>query len=141
VVSVLTANAPEAKDNDFSDAFPDGNPNYWYGNVAVETGPVRIIGDILCYPSVFKPLSEGETRIAYNLSKDANISVYIYDASGQVILTKKFASGVVGGRAGYNDFTWNGIMDIGGYVGNGIYIIQITSGNSLVATGKLVVFD
>ena len=119
-----------------------GEENLWAGELEIEVGPVRVIGDVLSYPKIFKPLSAGETRIAYNLSRSAPTTVFIYDVSGQLVLTKKFASGSMGGRAGYNDFEWNGVSDIGGgYIGNGIYIIQVTSGNKEIGKGKLVVFD
>jgi len=130
-----------AHDAATSEVLPDGNPNIWAGILEVEVGPVRVIGNILSYPTVFKPLKEGESTIAYNLSRSADVSVYIYDVAGQIVLTKKFASGLNGGRAGYNDFTWNGISDFGSYIGNGIYVIKITSGNKGIGTGKLVVFD
>jgi|GEM_PF-1558362 len=119
-----------------------GNVGYWTGGVEVEVGPVRLIGEVLSYPSIFKPLKEGgNIRIAYNLSRNAETTVYMYDVSGQLVLTKKFSAGEMGGKAGYNQFEWNGISDFGGYVGNGIYVIKVTSGNKAIGTGKIVVFD
>ena len=132
----------EARDKEFTDAFPEGNPNFWYGDLQVEVGPLRVLGNILGYPSVFKPVSEGPTTIAYNLSRNADTTIYIFDVSGQVVLTRKFSSGTNGGRVGYNDFEWNGVSDIGGgYIGNGIYLIQVTSGGKDIGRGKLVVFE
>jgi len=118
-----------------------GNFGAWVGGAQVNYGETKVIGEVLSYPTVFKPLTEGSATIAYNLSRNADVSIFLYDVSGQVVLTKKFASGYMGGRAGYNQFEWSGVSDFGGYIGNGIYVIKITSGNKVIGTGKIVVFD
>ncbi len=104
-------------------------------------GDVAVVGQSLTYPSVFKALEQEKVIFAYNLSQNAPISFYLYDISGQLILTKRFKAGEPGGRTGYNSFNWNGITDFGGIVGNGIYIYKITSRNKIIGTGKLVVYD
>jgi len=118
--------------------------------VRVIVGPVQVIGPVLSYPPVFKPLTgtevtggEGERNaiMAYTLSADANVTIYMYDVSGQAIKTWRISSGKEGGRAGYNAVTWNGVTDFGAVVGNGIYVYKITSGNKVIGTGKLVVLD
>jgi flagellar hook assembly protein FlgD len=56
-------------------------------------------------------------------------------------MTKKFRAGGEGGKAGYNQFTWNGITDFGKTVGNGIYVYKIISKGKVIGTGKLVVLE
>jgi hypothetical protein len=119
-----------------------GNTGYWTNQVLrIYSGKVELIGPILSYPTPFKPLSGNPATVAYNLTVDADITIYLYDLAGQVILTKKFKKGLEGGKAGYNSFQWNGMTDMGRVVGNGIYIYKVISKNKIIGTGKLVVLD
>jgi|GEM_PF-3482508 len=109
--------------------------------VRVYGGDPQVIGDVLCYPVPFKPLSGENVRIAYNLSQDADVTIYVYDVSGRVVLTRKYSSGAMGGHAGYNEFSWDGESDFGNFIGNGIYVCKITAGNSAIGTVKIPVID
>ena len=131
-----------ARDTATTDAYPEGNVGAWTGRVAVEYGELQVIGDVLTYPHPFMPLSGTKATIAYNLSQDADITIYVYDISGQIVLTRKFGKGRIGGHAGYNSFEWNGISDLHKRtIGNGIYIIKVISGNKMLKAGKIVVND
>jgi hypothetical protein len=112
------------------------------GGVAMRAGYPVI------FPSVFKPTTgsagpQGDRtlRLAYDLTVNAPITVVIVDISGKKVFTRKFSSGTNGGRAGYNEVQWNGTMDYGGIIGNGIYPYKIISGNKILARGHVVVFD
>jgi hypothetical protein len=118
-----------------------GNRADFSGQVRIIYGDAQIVGGPLAYPMVFKPLSGGNLTIAYDLSTDADIAVFIYDVGGKTVLTKKFRKGSPGGATGYNSFDWNGIMDTGGVLGNGIYVYKIISKNKVIGTGKIVVYD
>ena len=122
-------------------AFPWYNKGTWNGKVKVMGEKVELVGPTLAYPTPFKPLSGNIATVSYTLSTNANVSVYMYDISGQLLLTKKFSSGTAGGRAGYNQFTWNGRSDFGRIVGNGIYIYKIITSGRSIGTGKIVVMD
>lgn len=113
----------------------------WTGRVRVMYGEVQLMGSVLSYPTPFKPLSGRPVTIAYTLSIDADVTIYMYDVGGRVVLTKKFGGGSLGGRAGYNSFDWDGTTDFGLKIGNGIYVYKITSGKRSLGTGKLVVYD
>ncbi|MCM8782364.1 MAG: T9SS type A sorting domain-containing protein, partial [Candidatus Omnitrophica bacterium] len=119
-----------------------GTKGYWTGyDIKVLNGEIQVIGPVLTYPAPFKPLRGGNARFVYTLSRDAEITMLLYDISGSVVLTRKFKSGVNGGRAGYNEVEWDGKTDFGNVIGNGIYMYRITSGNKVIGTGKLVVLD
>ena len=119
-----------------------GNLSFWEaGDLRVISGPAKIMGEPLSYPEVFKPLSGNPVTIAYNLTADVDTTIFIYDISGNIVLTRKFRAGQAGGRAGYNGISWNGKTDFGQIVGNGIYIYKITSGKKVLGAGKLVVYD
>jgi len=122
-------------------AYPWYNLGAWSGSVRVIAGDVDVVGPTLAYPTPFSPLSGDSMIISYTLSRNADVAFYMYDVSGRIVLTKKFDSGMEGGRAGYNDFSWDGITNFGNVAGNGIYVYKIVSGNRAIATGKLVVLD
>jgi len=127
----------EARDR----AIPWHSRGIWTGKVRVIGDEARVIGDALCHPTPFKPLTDPYVIISYTLSTNADVTLYIYDISGQIVLTKKFSSGLPGGQAGYNDFTWDGHTDFGGMVANGIFIIKIVSKSRAIGAGKLIVYD
>jgi len=128
----------EAKDI----AYPRYNTGRWTGKVRVMGEEIEAIGPTIAYPTPYKPQTQGDITISYTLSTNANVSIYTYDISGQVVMRRNYYAGSEGGRAGYNGITWNGISDIGGgYVGNGIYVYKIVSGGKVITTGKIVVFE
>jgi outer membrane protein assembly factor BamB/subtilisin family serine protease len=105
------------------------------------SGSAKVVGEPVSYPSVFKPLSGGKLLVGYTLTTNSDITIYFYDISGNIVLTKKFSSGRAGGSAGYNQMEWDGTTDFRKMVGNGIFIYKITSGSKVLATGKVVVYD
>lgn len=113
--------------------------------VKVTGGGAKIVGSPASYPAVFKPLSknpsESTLKITYNLSSPADIDIMLYDIGGNLAMRRKFGAGSAGGRAGYNTIDWSGVSDVGKYVGNGIYILKITSGGKILGTAKIVVYD
>jgi len=130
-----------ARDKITSESYPEGRVGAWSGGIEVDVGELRIIGDILSYPVPFKALGNDNLIISYNLNRDADVTVYVFDISGQVVLTRKFSEGQNGGHAGYNQFEWNGVTDFGNALGNGIYIVRVTSGHESVGSGRIVVLD
>ena len=87
------------------------------------------------YPNPFNP----ETWIPYHLSKDAMVTLMIYDASGSVVrelLLGHQAAGVYEsrGRAAY----WDGRNQIGEKVASGLYFYTLTAGD-FTATRKLLI--
>ena len=92
-------------------------------------------------PNPFRP-SRGEgTTIIYNLSADTGVKLIIYDITGKAVSQKFFSPGTEGGKAGQNNVFWDGKNDFGGYVGNGVYIYFITSGDKILSKGQMAVID
>jgi len=127
----------EASDN----AYPWFNKGAWTGKVRVMGERVEVVGDPLAYPSPYRPLSGDTAVISYTLSTNADVTVYLYDVSGRIVLTRKFSSGSEGGRAGYNYFTWDGRTAFGGVAANGIYVYKIVNKGEVISTGRLVILD
>jgi len=104
-------------------------------------GGVQVIGTPNNYPNPFSPMSGGTTNIQYTLSKDATITIIIYDISGHEVKRMKYGAGTSGARGGMNQVGWNGRSLGGEVVGNGIYLYKIISGNQVIGSGKLVIFE
>jgi len=111
--------------------------------VTVIGGPTRLVGTPLTYPSPLRLSQQNQVVLQYGLSKDANIDIYIFDPSGQVVKKFSFDAGSMGGTAGGdanpNKVIWDTIADQGTRIGTGIYvwtIIDRDSGKNL-GYGKL----
>jgi len=109
--------------------------------INVMAGGVNMIGETIAYPAPYSPKLGGDAIFTYNLSIDAPITIYLFDISGQIMWTKKYSTGINGGRAGYNEVRWDGKTDFGGTIGNGIFIYQILSKGKKIGSGKLIVYD
>lgn len=81
------------------------------------------------YPNPFNPA----TRIQYELLKEAEISVTIYDILGKQITTLVNQWQ----EPGYKQVSWDGTDWTGNQVGAGIYLYRIDAGN-YSKTGKLI---
>ena len=87
------------------------------------------------YPNPFNP----ETWIPYQLSEDSQVSVSIYDTTGQLVRTLSLGFQSAGfynsqGRAAY----WDGRNALGERVASGIYFYQLTT-PSFQQTRRLVI--
>ncbi len=87
------------------------------------------------YPNPFNP----ETWIPYQLSEDSQVSVSIYDTTGQLVRTLSLGFQSAGfynsqGRAAY----WDGRNAVGERVASGIYFYQLTT-PSFEQTRRLVI--
>jgi hypothetical protein len=94
----------------------------------------------LCYPNPFDPgnTATPTATIGYTLSKQAALTLYIYDPSG-LLIYQKSSRGDDGGGAGYNTITWDGRAGNGSVAGNGIYVFLLISEGNLVGKGKVTV--
>ncbi|MCX5750368.1 MAG: hypothetical protein NT099_01655 [Candidatus Saganbacteria bacterium] len=106
-----------------------------------EEGELEPGSHVLSYPSVFSPLSGGNVRIVYRLTSNTRIRLYLFDISGQVAWSRAYEPGDNGGRKGYNELTWDGGLDFGGLVGNGVYVLRVTRQGKVIGTGHIVVVD
>ncbi len=112
--------------------------------VTVKSGPVSIIGEPIAYPSPFSPTKNmNGVEIQYTLSDDASIDIYIFSVSGEIVKKISCMAGFEGGSAGLNKVRWDGRMDAGGLVGNGIYVTTFVSKSEgkLLKKFKLNIFD
>ena len=90
--------------------------------VADESDEVLI--ELFNYPNPFDP-EEGPTHIVYELSKNADVEILIYDYSGDLVLKREFQPGTIGGFSGQNTFDWDGKNDEENEVVAGAYICML----------------
>ena len=77
---------------------------------------------VMNYPNPFNE----STNFSYELSKDADVSIKIYDVRGMLVKTLTASSaGSSGGRLGFNKIGWNGTDESGKNLANGMYIYFI----------------
>ena len=91
------------------------------GIVVVMSGALSVIGQPLTFPAPFSPTKDGKVTIQYTLSDDGDIDIILVSGAKQVIKKIVCFAGQEGGAAGVNKVEWDGKMDNGGIVGNGIY--------------------
>ena len=89
-------------------------------------------------PNPFNPNQEA-TYIEYQLTKAADVTVYVYTIAGERIWTREVAAGhPEGGSAGFNSLMWNGRNHYGETVANGVYIAYVVAKHGGdKATGKI----
>ncbi|KAF0134660.1 MAG: psrP [Candidatus Saganbacteria bacterium] len=99
---------------------------------------LKIQGTPLSYPNPFNP-ELVNAAIGYTLSKASNVSVTFHDLMGNQIAKKSYSSVVDGGKAGYNEISWNGRDDSNSLAGNGTYIYIISGDGKYLSKGKVTV--
>lgn len=105
-------------------------------------GPDGEHTSILNGPNPFNPHRES-TYIQYQLSKDAEVQLYIYSISGEKLWRTQFSSGdSQGGSPGFHSVEWSGRNDFGETVANGPYIVYLiakSGSETKVAKTKILV--
>ena len=87
------------------------------------------------YPNPFNP----ETWIPYRLAEDANVTLTIYDSSGQVIRTLDVGHRIASAYENRSKaIYWDGKNGLGEQVASGIYFYTLTAGDFSV-TRRLVI--
>jgi len=95
------------------------------------------IGRAVACPSPFNPDLES-TGITFNVSKDSDVTAYIFDTGGTLVW-----KGSSAGTTGFNSgIAWNGRSLDGRALSNGVYIIRLiardSSGAASASSGKVV---
>ena len=87
------------------------------------------------YPNPFNP----ETWIPYRLAEDANVTLTIYDLSGQVVRTLQVGHRIASAYENRSKaIYWDGRNDVGERVASGIYFYTLIAGN-FSATRKMAI--
>ncbi|MFH1826590.1 MAG: hypothetical protein ABH823_04810 [bacterium] len=108
-------------------------------NLVVRGGDVEVLSAPVATTRIFNPGSGQIGTIAYSLSRDANIILYVFDLNGRLIKETQYLEGQNGGRGGLNQVNWDGRDNAGQLVANGVYIYKLTSGSRFIASGRIAV--
>ena len=54
------------------------------------------------------------------------------------VFSEAGASGAAGGKAGYNEVSWDAKSDSGEFIGNGMYLYFVVAGSNVIGKGKMV---
>ena len=95
-------------------------------------------GDVLSYPNPFNPNNNQLITIAYKLSQDAEVKVFVFDITGQLVQTINTSSSNRWSD-GYSRVSWDGRSGFGEAVDNGVYFIQIVSQGRTIGKTKVIV--
>lgn len=93
-----------------------------------------ITGRPLAFPN---PMRGDGVTFQYTLTKDANIEIYIFSMSAEIIQRITCAAGQQGGSEQINKVYWDGLTNIGRNTANGIYWVNIVSKDDGKAIGKI----
>src|SRR3989339_164159 len=106
--------------------------------LVVQSGQeISLQGDPLSFPNPYNGV--GNVNLSYVLSKDSNVALTIYDLMGNQLSKRNYSNGQNGGKAGYNEVTWDGKTTGGADLGNGIYIYLIVADGKVAGKGKLTI--
>jgi hypothetical protein len=105
--------------------------------VAPET-VAAIVGKPLAYPNPFR-VSQG-TEIGYDLTKDMDVEILVYNMFGNLVRQLYVFSGENGGRSDqYNRVSFDGRDAMGNHLGAGAYFYLIVSDGEVLGKGKMAV--
>ncbi|MCU0640463.1 MAG: hypothetical protein MUC35_00025 [Candidatus Margulisbacteria bacterium] len=79
--------------------------------------------------------------ISYNLTRDARLTVHIYNMRGERVWSQVYPAGSAGGQAGANTVLWNGLTSFNNIAGEGVYLVhfvgQVDGQEKILAREKL----
>jgi hypothetical protein len=96
-----------------------------------------VIGKALFYPN---PARQVDTaKLGYQLSKNMDIELQMYDMMANRIFKNTFPAGTNGGKSGYNKLTLNLDTFSGHFLSAGVYFYLIMHDGKVLAKGKVAV--
>lgn len=87
------------------------------------TGPIEISKPATNLPNTVLT----QTAIKYNITKDADIIINVYNMRGEKIWTYNAPAGTEGGKVGTNQIVWDGITAFKGIASQGVYFLHVTA--------------
>jgi hypothetical protein len=105
------------------------------GSILSISGSPRIV------PNPIKPKKGIGATFIYDLSKDTEMSLMLFDITGRKIWQQTFNSGSNGGQMNENRVYWDGKSSFGQYVPNGVYIYILSSDKQVIKKGQVTVID
>lgn len=115
----------------------NSNSETYSRTVVVNTGAPEA-SQVFLFPNPLNPTNT-TGKIGYQLSQDADVSIYIFNAIGQLIYKRDYVSGSSGGQVGYNEVDFLGVSDFGQTLANDVYFLRIVSGGKPIGRAKIAI--
>jgi hypothetical protein len=115
----------------------NSNSSTYQRTVRVDTGATDATTPMV-HPNPYNP-NQGDLLIGYQLSKDIDARIYIFNEINQLVWRRYNIPGYEGGKAGYNEIGWNGRDDNRRLVANGPYFLRLVVGGKLIGKAKIAV--
>lgn len=96
-----------------------------------------VIGQALFYPNPARQMEK--PNLGYQLSKNMDIEIQMYDMMANRIFRNTFLAGTNGGKEGYNRLTLNLDTFSGHFLSAGVYFYLIIHNGHILAKGKVAV--
>jgi hypothetical protein len=98
-----------------------------------------VIGDALVFPNPFRQSTSIGAVLGYELSKDLEVDIQVFNMFAQSVAQVSFNSGVYGGSKGYNRVQINKSSLGGIELSAGVYFYLIMNDGNVLARGKMAV--
>jgi len=105
--------------------------------IIVNVVGLRLVGAPLSFPSPYNPAAGVPVTLQYTLTQSADIDIYIFGSSLQILKKLSAFKDGEGGRAGLNKIAWDGRTDFGTIISNGIYLATIVNREDQKVLGKI----
>jgi len=115
----------------------NNNSSTYVQTLEVDTGEIKAVSAFV-FPNPYNP-NQGKAKFAYQLNRDANVTLYLFNEINQLVWQRSFPAGGNGGQTGYNEIEWDGVTDFGEQAGNGAYFLRIVSGGKVISKVKVAV--
>ena len=92
---------------------------------------------ITVYPNPVHLSKDGQVRLYYELSKDADVVFEVYTVLGELVFKSEFAGKREGGSIGPNRIAWQGVNSNGERIASGVYICRLVVTDGQMTLTKL----
>jgi len=92
----------------------------------IEAPDLTVLVPVESSENPFNP-RKGPTTISYSISKDTDITVYIYNLRGERVWQYNAPAGSAGGSAGANELLWSGVTSFRSTAGMGVYVVHVVA--------------
>lgn len=103
----------------------DGASGTLSAGFKIEAPELTVVKPIESDKNPFTP-STGATAIKFSLSKDADMTIYIFNIRGERIWEYRAKAGEEGGKVGENRVLWDGLTAFREYASAGVYLVHLT---------------
>jgi len=109
--------------------------------IVSEGGPLSVRDQLIAFPNPFDPSRDHYVTIQYTLNVEANVDIYIFSPSAEIVKKFIIRKGEEGSKAELNKVQWDGVTDRGVKIASGAYVVNVVdhdTGKPLAKTSLFV---